>query len=123
MKSQLYARETTQNTNPQGMVFSEYPFYDYETVKKIVFPQNKCMALEKLLAVSDSTDLKIMHGLVSDMTLDEIAKKLFLTREAIKYRVKKFKEYLKIDNTKELKLLLKRWISAENLEAMIKKHI
>lgn len=123
MKSQLYARETTEKENPAGMVFSEYRDYDYETMKSIIAPQKKCMALEKLLALSDPTDLEIMQGLISNMTFEDIAKKLFLTREAIKYRVKKFKDYLKIDKTKEITLLLKRWISAENLDAMIKKQI
>ncbi len=119
MKSQLFARETTSTQNPCGMVFSDYPFYNNEEILKIISPQHKCMLLEKLLAMSDASDLAIMHGLIGGATLTEIAERLYLSRDSIKYRVKKFKEALKIETTTSLSAILKKWINPNLLEEMI----
>ena len=119
MKSRLYARETTALENPCGMVFSNYGKYDYAAIQQSIAPQHKCMLLEKLLATSDDSDLAIMHGLIKGATLVEIATRLYLTRDAIKYRVKKIKEYLKCGSSAELSELLKKWINPSPLEKMI----
>ena len=119
MKSQLSKRETTMLENPCGMVFSSFGEYDYDKIKSSIAPQHKCMLLEKLLAISDESDLATMHGLIMGASLAEIAERLYLTRDTIKYRVKKFKEYLKLSTTAELSELLKKWIAPENLEQMI----
>jgi len=119
MKSQLFARETTIAQNPCGMVFSYYPFNNNEEVLKIIAPQHKCMSLEKLLAMSDTSDLEIMHGLIGGATLAEIAERLYLSRDSIKYRLKKFKYVLKINTTASLAELLRKWINPKLLEEMI----
>ncbi|MBQ4151053.1 MAG: substrate-binding domain-containing protein [Clostridia bacterium] len=119
MKSQLAKRETTNLENPSGMVFSDYGEYDFEKIKTVIAPQHGCMALEKLLASRDETDLAIMHGLINSSTLAEIGERLYLTRDTIKYRVKKFKETLKMTTTAELSTFLKTWINPSRLEEMI----
>ena len=119
MKSQLSKRETTMLENPCGIVFSSYGEYDYDKIKSAIAPQHKCMLLEKLLAMSDETDLAIMHGLIEGMTLGDIATRLYLTRDTIKYRVRKFKEYLKCQSTNEFSELLIKWIDPIKLEKTI----
>ena len=119
MKSRLFARETTDTENPSGMIFSEYPFYNYEEVQKIISPQHKCMALEKLLASSDICDLEIMHGLLTGATHNEIATRLYLSCDSIKHRVKKLKEQLKCDSSAKLAVILKKWIHPDRLEQLI----
>lgn len=119
IKNYLSARETTEKQDPEGIVFSELPFFDKEELVKITAPQKKCMALEKLLASCDSTDLKIMHGLILSRTIDEISKNLYLSYQTIKYRIKKFKTALKFTTTAELAEWLKIWIDADNLEKNI----
>ena len=119
MKSLLEKRETTLLENPCGMVFSDYGEYDYEIIKAVIAPQRKCMPLEKLLAMSDESDLAAIHGLVEGATLSKIAERLYLTRDTVKYRVKKLKEALNCSSTNELSEFLKRWIIPQNLEQMI----
>ena len=121
MKSMLSARETTAAENPEGIAFSNFTTLSDSELEQTVAPSKKCMALEKLLALSDETDLSIMHGLIADATLGDIATRLYLTRDAIKYRVRKFKEYLKCDSTKELAAVLCAWINTDKLEDMIVK--
>ncbi len=119
MKSSLSARETTVNTSPPGIVFSNTKCAsENEIINKLV-PFKKCMALEKLLGVSDETDLKIIHCLILGMSLSEIGTALYLTRDTIKYRTKKFKEYLKVDSTPTLSGLLATLISKDKLAKMI----
>ena len=119
MKSQLSKRATTELENPSGMVFSDYGKYDYDKIKSAILPQRKCMTLEKLLAMSDESDLAIMHGLISGATQNDIATRLYLSRDSIKYRIKKFKEYLGCESSLELTELLKQWVSPDALEKMI----
>ncbi|MBQ8836679.1 MAG: LacI family DNA-binding transcriptional regulator [Clostridia bacterium] len=119
MKSQLFARETTEKEKPSGMVFSSYPAYDYEALKTIVAPQLKCMALEKLLENSDSTDLAIMHQLCLGSTIDKIALNLSYSRETVKYRIGKLRKILKFPTTAELSEWLRIWIDPNKLEKMI----
>ena len=116
MKSQLSARETTALKSPCGMIFSDYGNYDYDKIKLTIAPQHKCMILEKLLAMSGDSDLAIMHGIIEGATLGEIATRLYLTRDSIKYRLKKIKEYLNCDSSAELSELLKKWINPASLE-------
>lgn len=120
MNSLLSPRETTAKENPSGMIFSEYEKYDEETMQKIITPEKKCMALEKLLAMSDECDLEIMHGIIEGVTLANIASRLYLSRDTIKYRVKKIKDFLKFESTDALASFLRRWIAPQNLEKMIK---
>lgn len=119
MSSQLSARETTELENPCGMVFSDYGEYNYDKIKTVIAPQHKCMLLEKLLAILDDSDLAIIHGLIEGATLSEIATRLYLTRDTIKYRVKKIREYLKCNSLAELSGFLKKWINPGSLEKMI----
>lgn len=119
MKSALSARETTNALSPCGITFSHFEQMPEEKMKEIIAPQRKCMALEKLLRLSDETDLAIMHGLITQTTLTEIASRLYLTRDAIKYRVRKFKEMLKCESTKDLAAILRLWIDPVKLEEMI----
>lgn len=119
MKSAFSARETTLTQSPCGINFSEFEDFTDEQIKEIIAPQRKCMALEKLLRISDETDLAIMHGLIIGATLAEIASRLYLTRDAIKYRVRKFKEMLKCESTKELSAVLQLWIDPAKLEERI----
>ncbi len=119
MKSSLSARETTSLSSPSGMVFSEYGTFSYDELKEIVLPQAKCMRLEKFLASCDDTDLKILHCLILSDSMSKISEKLYLSRDTIKYRLKKYKETLGIDTTAEFAALLKIWISPEKLEEFI----
>lgn len=119
MKSMLAARETTKTENPTGMCFTEISKLSEDEIRRIIKPQSKCMTLEKLLARSDETDLAIIHGLVCKRALGDIASRLYLTRDTVKYRVKKFKEYMKCGTTSELADILSAWIDAGKLENMI----
>ncbi len=119
MRSRLAIRETTAVQNPEGICFfTEHP-YTEEELHTLLRPSAPCMALEKLLQSSDETDLAIMHGLIEGATLTEIASRLYLTRDTIKYRVRKFKEKVKCENTSLLAALLTRWIDPAKLEEMI----
>ena len=119
IKNCLAARETTENFNPSGIVFSELPRIGDDELIEITSPRTKCMSLEKLLAVCDDIDLKIMHGLILSRTIDEISKSLYLSYQTVKYRIKKFKAALDFSTTAELSAWLKLWISPDNLEKKI----
>lgn len=121
MKSRLAIRETTAVQDPKGICFFMEEPYSDEELHTFVRPQRPCMALEKLLQLSDETDLAIMHGLITGMTLAEIANRLYLTRDTIKYRVRKFKEMLKCKSAKDLSSILHLWIDPIKLEEMIVK--
>ncbi|MBQ4151067.1 MAG: LacI family DNA-binding transcriptional regulator [Clostridia bacterium] len=119
MKSRLSARETTEKQNPEGMFFSEYDRLNEEKIIEITAPRAKCVELEKILTACDATDLKIIHGLLLSKTIEEISKNLYLSYEAIKYRIKKIKKFLKFTTTAELSAWLKIWIDSSKLEEKI----
>ena len=101
------------------MIFSEYNRLSEEQIVEITAPRAKCVELEKILTACDSTDLKIIHGLLLSKTIEEISKKLYLSYEAIKYRIKKIKNFLKFTTTAELSAWLKIWIDPSKLEEKI----
>lgn len=121
LKSRLSARETTATPNPCGIVFFKQETFGKEEIDALTEPQTHCMALEKLLAIADRIDLTILYGLIADRSLAEIAAELFLTREAIKYRVRKYGTQLQCENAQALAALLKLWIDPEKLKQYMQK--
>ncbi len=119
MKSTLYARETSAVQSPAGICFAAHAPYDMEQIKAIIAPQRKNAQLEKLLRISDETDLAVLHGLILENSLSDIANRLYLTRDTIKYRVRKFKDMLQCESAKELSAFLRLWIDPKKLEEMI----
>jgi len=121
MKSHLSARDTTKEQCPKGMVFSERRKFSREEIAAMTAPRKICMPLEKLLALCDVTDLKILHGLILSKTARQMGTELYLSYDTVKYRIKKYKDALGINSSAELSLWLGLWIDPANLERLISK--
>lgn len=59
------------------------PFYDDKEVQRL-------LGAENLLSECDDTDIEILKLLANGETYSEIADKCFLSKEAVKYRIKKY---------------------------------
>ena len=120
MKNHLFARETTQKNDPEGIIFSKQKRFTEEELAKITASSRKCMSLEKLLISCSSTDLKIIHCLVLSKTINEMQSILYLSCESIKYHIKKYKAALGFSTTKELSEWLQQWIDPFKLEEALR---
>lgn len=83
-------------------------------------PNMKIGYLERLLAVSDLSDLRLMYCMLCDYSYEETASLCFLSVETAKYRIRKIREMLHADNKAEAVELLKRYIQKETLLEVIK---
>ena len=119
MKNSLFKRETTQNNNPDGMIFSEHCTYSIEELFELTEPQKQCMELEKILLSCNISTLKIIHGLVLSKTIREICNDLFFHTDTVKYHIKKLKTALNFNTTAELSAFLKKWIDPEKFKEAI----
>ncbi len=83
-------------------------------------PNMQIGSLERLLAVSDLSDLRLMYCMLCDYSYEETASLCFLSVETAKYRIRKIREMLHSENKSDVTSLLKKYIRKENLLAVIK---
>lgn len=74
-------------------------FYDDSTVASL-------LSLGNLLSSCDAVDLEILSLLIKDMSYEEIAERLYMSANGVKYRTKRFIELCGVSGKKELSLFL-----------------
>lgn len=82
-------------------------------------PNIKIGNLERLLAVSDIADLRLMYCMLSDYSYETTAEFCFMSVETAKYRIRKIREMLHTDSKADAADLLRKYIKKENLFTII----
>lgn len=70
-------------------------FYDDKEVQRLI-------AAENLLSECDDTDIEILKLLANGKIYDEIAEKCFLSKESVKYRIKKYMSICGVSTRSEM---------------------
>lgn len=83
-------------------------------------PNENIGSLERLLAVSDLSDLRLMYCMICDYSYEETASLCFMSAETAKYRIRKIREMLHTKCKADAVELLKKYIRKEKLLAVIK---
>ena len=89
----------TQSSEGKGRCAAEPQFYDDSTVASL-------LSLGNLLSSCDAVDLEILSLLIKDMSYEEIAERLYMSANGVKYRTKRFIELCGVSGKKELSLFL-----------------
>jgi len=89
-----------------GNISLSTPYERTESVKTDVFYDDKevqrLIAAENLLSECDDTDIEILKMLASGEIYDDIAEKCFLSKESVKYRIKKYLSICGVGTKSEL---------------------
>ena len=121
LKNELIIRGTTQNapyipsetpTEPVDL----YPQIEHVNVNTPALAVGK---IERILAVCDIADLRLIYCMLSDYSYENTATFCFMSVETAKYRIRKIREMLHAKNKAEAVALLKKYIPKERLFATI----
>lgn len=113
--SRLVIRQSTNNemhaiSSGNVIIFnSDYeggPFYTDPTIAKV-------MQIENCLAQCDSLNLQIIGNLLEGRNYEYISEKLFLSRSALNYRVRKIFSSASVKSRKEFELLFEEFFTRE----------
>lgn len=94
----------------------ESPYIDYST-EPVMRP---ILTVENLLCSFDKMDFQILLHLLEGMTNAEISGKLFITLQALRYRIHRMFEQTDTANKHEFIKLISKYVSTENLENYLK---
>ena len=83
------------------------PFYSEPVIANV-------MHVENCLTQCDALNLKIIQGILNGESYDSIEDRLFLSRSALNYRLKKIFTYAQTQNRKELESLFRHYFTKEN---------
>ena len=97
---------------PLGM----HPPMSGSFVRMPTFPIGR---LERLLAVCDIADLRLIYCMHSDYSYEQTGEFCFMSAETAKYRIRKIREALRVGSKAEATALIRRYIRKENLLAVI----
>ncbi len=70
------------------------------------------LKIETLLSECDETDLSILEAILCGKKTAEIESSCYLTETAVKYRIKKMKDYCGVSSREELRLFLSRYVAS-----------
>ncbi|MBR3036855.1 MAG: hypothetical protein IKI54_06160 [Lachnospiraceae bacterium] len=108
-KPLLLPRQTTDYT-PKGnshMLQNIYPLIQNQYLSSPHIAE--VSDIERLLQTSDENDIEIIRGMIQNESYDSIAERLYFTTNAVNYRIKKIKNCMGIQSTKQLKELLSQY--------------
>jgi DNA-binding LacI/PurR family transcriptional regulator len=83
-------------------------FYDDPEVQET-------LAIENFINQCDELDLQILEGLFASTTYSDLAERLYLAENALKYRIRRMISWLSVDNRTELSRLLSAYLSDASL--------
>ena len=83
------------------------PFYSEPVIANV-------MHVENCLTQCDALNLKIIQGILNGEIYDSIEDRLFLSRSALNYRLKKIFTYAQTQNRKEFESLFRHYFTKEN---------
>lgn len=83
------------------------PFYSEPVIANV-------MHVENCLTQCDGLNLKIVQGILNGESYDSIEDRLFLSRSALNYRLKKIFAYAQTQNRKEFESLFRHYFTKEN---------
>lgn len=83
------------------------PFYSEPVIANV-------MHVENCLTQCDALNLKIIQGILNGESYDSIGDRLFLSRSALNYRLKKIFTYAQTQNRKEFESLFRHYFTKEN---------
>ena len=83
------------------------PFYSEPVIANV-------MHVENCLTQCDALNLKIIQGILNGESYDSIEDRLFLSRSALNYRLKKIFTYAQTQNRKEFESLFRHYFTKEN---------
>lgn len=109
VRSRIAVRETTHNipfwrTQNDGARYSSQEKVDFYSDSEV----KPFMAAEKLLVVSDNTDISIIKSLLAGNSYEKTAEKNFLTVNGVKYRLKRLCSLCETPDVKTLLALLRK---------------
>jgi hypothetical protein len=121
LKTKLIIRDSTQNVayTPSGHL--SLPLDADLPVKPIRFEllTRNIGQLSRLLAVSDVADLRLLYAMLQGYSYERMAQFSFLSVEAVKYRLRKFRDALGCADRGETTVILRKYVHPEKLLAMI----
>lgn len=115
LETEFNLRETTNTNNPKGIRFNNPRIISDKKIKEILSECKKQYRIETLLMNADETDLIILYGILTNMKRKDIASKAHCSESTIKYRLKEYKETLKVDKNKDIVELLNNFIDKDKL--------
>ena len=85
----------------------------------IRLPTGNIGKLERILASSDLTNLKLMYCLLSGFNYDKMSEFCFISAETARYRVRKIRKALCVQSKSEAASIIRTYIKKESLLAII----
>lgn len=120
LKSEIIFRSSTRQERsplPELPLVKEDAVSQFEpTFEEQLFP---IYALENILTTMDSTDFKLIQGLLDNESYNLLAEKLFLSDTAFKHRLYKLFETTGCKNRKELTSLILKYIPQYHVDSLI----
>ena len=90
-----------------------------EKPKPIVVQTGEIGRLERLLAISDLVNFKLMHCLICGYNYEKMSEYCFISPETARYRVRKIKSALGVAKKSDVAELIRNYIKKESLLAII----
>lgn len=121
LKSELYIRGSTAHiayapslTPPQALDL-------HPPVEQVAFraPTMPIGRLERLLAVSDIADLRLLYCMLSDYSYEKTSEFCFMSSETVKYRIRKIREMLLAESKADAAVMIRKYIQKEKLLKVI----
>ena len=97
----------TENATLLDAAHQGAPFYSEPVIANV-------MHVENCLTQCDALNLKIIQGILNGESYDSIEDRLFLSRSALNYRLKKIFTYAQTQNRKEFESLFRHYFTKEN---------
>lgn len=114
MRADIAVRQTTAQNDPCGIRFADAVLPD-ETLDRALAPRVKLMRLELFLKTCDVLDLQLLCGIIEGTPQRQLADRLYLSRDSIKYRLRKIRTHFDFASAEELRAFLAFWIDPKKL--------
>ncbi len=118
MRVDISVRQSTAANAPAGLRFADYSVSD-TNLEKALAPRTNLMRLELFLETCDALDMQLLCGLIKRTPQKELADRLSISTDSIKYRLRKIRKHFGYPDTKQLSEFLSYWIDPDKLTALI----
>jgi DNA-binding LacI/PurR family transcriptional regulator len=112
----MHIRKSTGHEQPAA--FDAFSGTDRETPQVVFYNDDEVqetLAIESFIDRCDELDLQILEGLMTHTTYGELADRLYLAENALKYRIKRMLARLQQDNRQDLLAILSSYLSLQSI--------
>ena len=114
----IFKRESTEFNGSEGMVFSGCKTDPSGLAKEAEYIE-RFLNLERLLYKFDKLDFLILYGIYHATSLTDLADSLYLSIGTVKYRVKKYREQLRVSSTEGFRNIIRSIIDSDKFDAFM----